>query len=85
MLVDHFLAKDRRRASHSIALIYGARCHISSRSKHLAEGIAADYDADVRLAGIEILDVEDRYRWRVRQRATLPRSSSAVVIPTQIE
>jgi uncharacterized protein YuzE len=25
-------------------------------TKHLAEGIAADYDADGRLAGIEILD-----------------------------
>lgn len=29
-------------------------------SKHLAEGIAADYDAEGRLAGIEILDAVKR-------------------------
>ena len=29
-------------------------------TKHLAEGIAADYDADGRLAGIEILDAMKR-------------------------
>jgi uncharacterized protein YuzE len=29
-------------------------------SKHLAEGIAADYDSDGRLAGIEILDALER-------------------------
>jgi uncharacterized protein YuzE len=29
-------------------------------TKHLAEGIAADYDADGRLAGIEILDTVKR-------------------------
>jgi uncharacterized protein YuzE len=29
-------------------------------TKHLAEGIAADYDADGRLAGIEILDAIKR-------------------------
>jgi len=29
-------------------------------TKHLAEGIAADYDADGRLAGIEILDAKKR-------------------------
>lgn len=29
-------------------------------TKHLAEGIAADYDADGYLAGIEILDVQKR-------------------------
>jgi uncharacterized protein YuzE len=29
-------------------------------TKHLAEGIAADYDADHRLAGIEILDAVKR-------------------------
>ena len=29
-------------------------------TKHLAEGIAADYDADGRLAGIEILDALQR-------------------------
>ena len=30
-------------------------------TKHLAEGIAADYDADGRLAGIEILDAIKRF------------------------
>ena len=30
-------------------------------TKHLAEGIAADYDADGRLAGIEILDAIRRF------------------------
>lgn len=29
--------------------------------KHLAEGIAADYDAEGRLAGIEILDALKRF------------------------
>lgn len=29
-------------------------------TKHLAEGIAADYDSDGRLAGIEILDARKR-------------------------
>lgn len=29
-------------------------------TKHLAEGIAADYDADGRLAGIEVLDAMKR-------------------------
>ena len=29
-------------------------------TKHLAEGIAADYDSDGRLAGIEILDAVKR-------------------------
>ncbi len=30
-------------------------------SKHLGEGIAADYDADGKLAGIEILDAIKRF------------------------
>jgi YD repeat-containing protein len=30
-------------------------------TKHLAEGIAADYDAEGRLAGIEILDAVRRF------------------------
>ena len=30
-------------------------------SKHLAEGIAADYDSKGQLAGIEILDVVKRF------------------------
>jgi len=32
----------------------------SVTTKHLEEGIAADYDADGRLAGIEILDAVKR-------------------------
>ncbi len=31
-------------------------------TQHLAEGIAADYDADGKLAGIEILDAVKRFR-----------------------
>ena len=30
-------------------------------TKHLAEGIAADYDGDGRLAGLEILDAKTRF------------------------
>ena len=30
-------------------------------SKHLAEGITADYDRDGRLAGLEVLDVLKRF------------------------
>ena len=30
-------------------------------TKHMAEGIAADYDADGKLAGIEILDAVKRF------------------------
>ena len=30
-------------------------------TKHLAEGIAADYDGDGRLAGLEILDAMKRF------------------------
>ncbi len=30
-------------------------------TKHLAEGIAADYDRDGRLAGLEILDAKARF------------------------
>jgi len=30
-------------------------------TKHLAEGIAADYDVDGRLAGLEILDAVKRF------------------------
>ncbi|MBA3881427.1 MAG: DUF2283 domain-containing protein [Chthoniobacterales bacterium] len=30
-------------------------------TKHLAEGIAADYDSEGRLAGLEILDAKQRF------------------------
>jgi len=38
-------------------------------TEHLAEGIAADYDAEGRLAGIEILDAVKRFgsSWTLRQ------------------
>ena len=38
-------------------------------TKHLAEGIAADYDSDGKLAGIEVLDAIKRFG----DRATLQR------------
>lgn len=31
-------------------------------TKHLAEGIAADYDAEGRLAGLEVLDALKRFQ-----------------------
>jgi len=31
-------------------------------TKHVAEGIAVDYAADGRIAGIEILDARERFR-----------------------
>lgn len=34
----------------------------SVTTKHLAEGIAADYDAEGRLAGIEVLDALKRFQ-----------------------
>jgi len=33
-------------------------------TKHLAEGIAADYDSEGRLAGLEILDAQKRFGGR---------------------
>jgi uncharacterized protein YuzE len=41
-------------------------------TKHLAEGIAADYDADGRLAGIEILDAVKRLGRSDRSQAGHP-------------
>ena len=37
-------------------------------TKHLAEGIAADYDCDGRLAGLEILDAQKRFGGRATMR-----------------
>jgi uncharacterized protein YuzE len=36
-------------------------CETTVTTKHLAEGIAADYDSEGRLAGLEILDVKTRF------------------------
>ena len=36
-------------------------CETTVTTKHLAEGIAADYDTEGKLAGIEILDVIKRF------------------------
>jgi uncharacterized protein YuzE len=36
----------------------------SVTTKHLAEGIAADYDSEGRLAGLEILDAARRFGGR---------------------
>ena len=33
-------------------------------TKHLAEGIAGDYDSEGRLAGLEILDAQNGARWK---------------------
>ena len=37
-------------------------------TKHLAEGIAADYDRDGRLVGLEILDAQKRFGGRETMR-----------------
>lgn len=37
------------------------RIETTVTTEHLAEGIAADYDAEERLAGIEILDAVKRF------------------------
>jgi uncharacterized protein YuzE len=44
---------------HTVDALY-IRFKETSVTTHLAEGIAADYDADGRLAGIEILDAVKR-------------------------
>lgn len=40
--------------------LYIRFCETTVTTKHLAEGISADYDADGHLAGIEILDAIKR-------------------------
>src|SRR5215216_3421939 len=40
-------------------------------TKHLAEGIAADYDSEGRLAGLEILDAQKRFRGRETMRRVI--------------
>jgi len=43
-------------------------------TKHLGEGIAADYDADGLLAGIEVLDAVKG--WAIRTRSSASRSKT---------
>jgi uncharacterized protein YuzE len=45
---------------HTVDALYIRFRETTVTTKHLAEGIAADYDADGRLAGIEILDAATR-------------------------
>ncbi|MDA8108661.1 MAG: DUF2283 domain-containing protein [Betaproteobacteria bacterium] len=45
---------------HEVDALYIRFKDTSVTTKHLAEGIAADYDAEGRLAGIEILDASKR-------------------------
>lgn len=45
---------------HEVDALYIRFKETTVTTKHLAEGIAADYDAEGRLAGIEILDAVKR-------------------------
>lgn len=45
---------------HEVDALYIRFKEATVTTKHLAEGIAADYDADGHLAGIEILDAVKR-------------------------
>jgi YD repeat-containing protein len=45
---------------HEVDVLYILFKDTTVTTKHLAEGIAADYDAQGRLAGIEILDAMKR-------------------------
>lgn len=45
---------------HEVDALYIRFKDTTVTTKHLAEGIAADYDAEGRLAGIEILDASKR-------------------------
>ena len=45
---------------HEVDALYIRFKETSVTTKHLAEGIATDYDAEGRLAGIEILDAMKR-------------------------
>lgn len=46
---------------HTVDALYIRFKDTTVTTKHLAEGIAADYDAEGRLAGIEILDASKRF------------------------
>ena len=43
-------------------------CETTTTIKHLAKGIAADYDSEGGLAGLEILDVQKRFGGRETMR-----------------
>ena len=45
---------------HEVDALYIMFKETKTTAKHIAEGIAADYDAEGRLAGIEILDALKR-------------------------
>jgi uncharacterized protein YuzE len=46
-------------------------------TKHLGEGIAADYDAEGRLTGLEILDAQKRFGGRETMRQVVLEGLSA--------
>lgn len=50
-------------------------------TKHLAEGIAADYDRDGRLAGLEILDAQKRFGGRETMREVVLEGLEASATP----
>jgi YD repeat-containing protein len=45
---------------HEVDVLYIRFVEATVTTQHLADGIAADYDAEGRLAGIEILDAKKR-------------------------
>jgi uncharacterized protein YuzE len=50
-------------------------------TKHLAEGIAADYDRNGRLAGLEILDAQKRFGGRETMREVVLEGLQAAAAP----
>jgi len=50
-------------------------------TKHLAEGIAADYDRDGRLAGLEILDAQKRFGGRETMREVVSEGFQTAAAP----
>jgi uncharacterized protein YuzE len=53
-------------------------------SKHLADGIAADYDSEGRLAGIEILDAQKRFGGRETMRGVEVEGFGSVTAPLSL-
>ena len=50
-------------------------------TKHLAEGIAADYDSEGRLAGLEILDAQKRFGGKETVREVVLEGIESVATP----